>query len=108
VEANGEATPCTLYATRAETEANKPADAPKGMRPFEVSKGGVVIGWINARGYDHGLAMLARLDGYTVSTGAKTAPVTKELVTAKVMEMSDDEFKALIAARKAAAKCASK
>jgi hypothetical protein len=92
---SNEAAPAKLHATKAECEAAKPADAPKGMRPFEVSKGGVVLGWINARGYDHGLAMLARRDGYTVGTGVKQAPVTKEAILSKLGELSDDELAAL-------------
>lgn len=98
-----DATPVKVYATRAECESNKPQDAPKGLRPFEVSKGSTVQGFIWARGYDHGLSLMAKRDGYSLSTG-KTKEVSKEVVTAKVMEMSDDEFKALVAARKAAVK----
>ena len=95
-----DATPVKVYASKAECEANKPADAPKGMRPFEVSKAGTVVGWINGRGYDHCLAQLARLDGYTVSTGVKAAPVTKEAVAAKLSEFSDAELLALGLSRK--------
>jgi hypothetical protein len=99
-----DATPAKLYATKAEAEANKPTDATKSHKPYEVSKGGAAVGWIWARGYDHGLAVVARIDGYSISTGKPVAVVTKEVLQAKVMEMSDDEFKALVAARKAAAK----
>jgi hypothetical protein len=96
---------CTaLFSTKAEAEAAKPAKAPKGMRPFECSKGGVVLGWINARGYDHALSMLAKREGFTVSTGAPKTPVSKEQAVVKVLEMSDEEWKQLVAARKAAAK----
>jgi hypothetical protein len=70
------------------------------MRPFEVSKGGVVLGWINARGYDHGLSQLARRDGYSVGTGVKQAPVTKEAVAAKLAEFSDEELAAMGLSRK--------
>jgi hypothetical protein len=101
--ANSDTAP-RMYASKAEAESARPTDASKSLKPFEVSKAGVVVGWVLARGYDHGLATLARIDGYSVGTGTKAAPVTKEVVTAKVMEMSDDEFKALVAARKAAAK----
>jgi hypothetical protein len=106
VQANGatEDTPAKLYATKAEAETNKPVDAPKSAKPFEVTVNGTVAGWVIARGYDNALALWARTQGATVSTGTNTAPVTKEVVNAKVMEMSDDEFKALVAARKAAAK----
>jgi hypothetical protein len=93
-------TPAKLWATKAEAEANKPADAPKGMRPFEVSKAGVVVGWVNGRGYDHCLAQLARLDGYTVSTGVKQAPVTKEAVAAKLATFTDAELAAMGLTRK--------
>jgi len=51
-----DAIPAKVYTTKAECEASKPADAPKGLRPFEVSKAGTVVGWINGRGYDHCLA----------------------------------------------------
>jgi hypothetical protein len=95
-----DSTPVKVYASRAEAEAAKPADAPKGMRPFEVSKAGTVVGWINGRGYDHCLAQLARLDGYSVSLGGRTAPVTKETVAAKLAEFSDDELAALGLSRK--------
>jgi hypothetical protein len=98
-----DATPVKLYATKDEAAA-KLADAAKSLRPFEVSKAGAVVGWGLGRGYDYALATVARIDGYSVGTGVKQAPVTKEVVTAKVMEMSDDEFKTLVAARKAAAK----
>jgi hypothetical protein len=99
VETNGEATP-KMYATRAEAEANKPADASKNLRPFEVSKAGAVAGWVLARGYDHALAVVARIDGYTVGTGTKAAPVTKEAVASKLTEFSDDELAALGLTRK--------
>jgi hypothetical protein len=97
-------TPAKVYPTKAEAEAAKPTDAPKSLKPMEVRKNGTVVGWVLARGYDHGLSTVARIEGFTVSTGAKAVVVTKEVVAAKVMEMSDDEFKALIAARKAAKK----
>ncbi len=90
-----DATPAKLYASKAEAEANKPADAPKGMRPFEVSKAGAVVGWINGRGYDHCLAQLARLDGYTVSTGKAAVPVTKETIASRLAEFSDEELAAM-------------
>lgn len=93
-----------LYPTKAECEAAKPSNAPKGMRPFEVLHSGTSKGWVLARGNSEAIERAARMDGYTATTGIKTAPVTKEAVAAKVMEMSDDEFKALVAARKAAKK----
>jgi len=102
VATNGtaEETLAKLYGTKEEAEANKPADAPKGMRPFEVGKGGVVLGWINARGYDHGLSQLAKRDGYSLSTGKATAPVTKETIAARLGEFSDDELAAMGLTRK--------
>jgi hypothetical protein len=99
VETNGEAT-AKLYATKAEAEAAKPADAPKSLKPFEVFKAGVSVGWVLARGYDHGLAILARIDGYHLSTGKAVAPVTKVAVAAKLAEFTDDELKALGLTRK--------
>src|SRR5690349_4512091 len=96
--------PAKLYATRSEAEANKPADAPKGLRPFEGMHNGTSKGWILARGYDNALATLARIDGYTVSTGKATAPVTKEAVAAKLATFSDDELAALGLTRKKAKK----
>ena len=51
--------------------------ATKSYKPYEVSKGGTVVGWIWARGYDNALALTARSEGYTVSTG-KTKEVTKD------------------------------
>ena len=105
-QANGEASaaPAKVYASKAEAEAARPTNAPKSLKPMEVSKGGAVVGWVLARGYDHGLAVVARTEGYSVGTGVKAAVVTVEAAKAKVLEMSDDEFKALVAARKAAAK----
>ena len=98
VETSGEAT-VKLYATRSEAEANKPADAPKSLKVFEVSKAGATVGYLWARGYDHGLACAARLDGYSVSLG-NSAPVTKEAVAAKLAQFSDEELAALGLSRK--------
>jgi hypothetical protein len=107
-QANGttthESIPAKLYATRAECEAAKPADASKALKPFEVLQNGTSRGWVLARGHAIAIEQVARLDGYTATTGKAIAPITKEQVNAKVMEMSDDEFKALVAARKAAKK----
>jgi hypothetical protein len=90
-----------LYASKAEAEAAKPADAAKSVKPFEASKGGTVVGWVLGRGYDHALSVLARIDGYTVSAG-NSAPVTKEAVAAKLAEFSDDELAAMGLSRKLA------
>jgi hypothetical protein len=101
VDGNGEgaAMPCKLYAARADAEAAKPADAPKSLKPFEVLQNGTSKGWVLARGYDNGLAILARIDGYSLSTG-KAAPVTKEAVAAKLAEFSDDELASMGLSRK--------
>jgi hypothetical protein len=99
VETNGEAT-AKLYATKAEAEAARPADAPKSLKPFEVLHNGTSKGWVMARGYDNALSIVARIDGYTVSTGTKAAPVTKEAVAAKLSEFTDDELRALGLTRK--------
>jgi hypothetical protein len=95
-----DATPAKLYATRAEAEANKPSDATKNHKPYEVRKGGAAVEWVLARGYDNALSIIARLDGYAVSTGTKTQPVTKEAVAAKLAEFSDDELAAMGLSRK--------
>jgi hypothetical protein len=88
-----------LYATKAEAEAAKPADAAKSLKPFEVLHNGTSKGWVLARGYDNALSIIARIDGYTVSTG-QTKEVTKETVVAKLATFSDDELKALGLTRK--------
>jgi hypothetical protein len=95
-----DATPAKMYSTRVEAEANKPTDAPKSLRPFEVLQHGTVKGWVLARGYDHGLAVVARIDGYSISTGKPVAPVTKEVVASKLAEFSDDDLAALGLSRK--------
>ncbi len=101
VETNSEAT-AKLYATKVEAEANKPADAPKSLRVYEVAKAGATVGFIWARGYDNALACVARLEGFTVSLGNKTAPVTKDAVAAKLAEFTDDELAAMGLSRKPA------
>jgi hypothetical protein len=80
--ANGQATdqardaaPAKLYATKAECEAAKPADAPKSLRVYEVAKSDTVVGFLLGRGYDSCLAALARKEGYTVSVGGRTAEI---------------------------------
>src|SRR4051794_23723435 len=73
-----EATPRKLYPTKAEAEANKPADASKYHKIFEVVKGGATVGYIWGRGYDNALAGVARIDGYAVSLGRTNGgPLTK-------------------------------
>src|ERR1700719_986857 len=96
-----EATPVKVYTTRQECETAKPSDAPKSLKVFEVAKAGTVVGFMLGRGYDPCLAALARKDGYTVSLG-HSAPVTKEVVAAKLATFSDDELAAMGLARKPA------
>lgn len=90
--------PLVMYADRAAAEAARPADAPDSLRPFAVTHSGAVKGWVLARGYDHGLATVARIDGYTISTGGNTA-VTKAAVAAKLAAFTDEELAALGLAR---------
>jgi hypothetical protein len=94
-----EAAPAKFYPTRTEAEANKPADATKNHKVFEVAKAGAAVGYLWARGYDNALALTARLDGYSASLGSNT-PVTKEAVAAKLAEFTDDELAAMGLARK--------
>ena len=98
--AGEDTTPQKMYATRAECEANKPTDATKNHKVFEVAKAGATVGFIWARGYDNALACTARLEGFTASLGGKTAPVTKEAVAAKLASFTDDELTALGLTRK--------
>src|SRR5262245_7437969 len=93
----GEAAPAKLYPTRADAEANKPAEGKK--RLFEISKNGTAVGWLWANGYDNALAAAAKVDGYSVSTG-NNAPVTKEAVASKLAEFSDAELAVLGLSRK--------
>jgi hypothetical protein len=97
--AGGNTTPAKLYPSKAECEANKPADATKNHKPFEVNKAGTVVGWLWARGYDNALALVARLDGYSASLGNSPA-VTKEAVAAKLATFTDDELAAMGLSRK--------
>jgi hypothetical protein len=97
--AGGNTTPAKLYQTKAEAEANKPADATKNHRVFEVAKSGTTAGFIWARGYDNALALVARLDGYSASLGNSPA-VTKEAVAAKLATFTDDELAAMGLSRK--------
>src|SRR5262249_48733071 len=59
-----------------------------------------VVEWVLARGYDHGLAVVAKLEGFAVSMGGKTVPVTKEVVAARLQEFTDDELAAMGLTRK--------
>jgi hypothetical protein len=86
-----DAAPAKLYASKVDCEANKPSDATKNHKPYEVSKNGTVLGWLWARGYDHALALTARSEGYSASVG-NAAPVTKEVVAAKLAEFSDADL----------------
>jgi len=85
-----------LYATRAEVEANKLADAPKSLKVFAASKNGTAIGYLWGRGYADTLAALARKDGYAVSLGTSKL-LTKESLTAALEAMSADERAAFLA-----------
>ena len=96
VEAN-EATVTKLYATRTECEANKPADAPKSLKVFAVSKSGAAVGFMWGRGYADTLADIARRDGYTVSLG-NSKPVTKEAVAGALAAMTDADRAELLKA----------
>jgi hypothetical protein len=98
-QATAQATPAKLYQTKADAEAAKPADAPKSLKPYEVTKAGASAGWVLARGYDHRLATVARIDGYSLSAG-NTKEVSKEAVAAKLATFSDDELAALGLSRK--------
>jgi hypothetical protein len=95
--ANSEALPAKVYPDKASAEAAKPADAPKSLKPMEVSKAGTSVGWVLCRGYDHGLSIAARIDGYTISTGTKAAaaPLTVEAAAAKLAGLDDAALAAL-------------
>jgi hypothetical protein len=103
-QVNGEAAPAKLYATRQECEAAKQAGASKALRPFEVLHNGTSKGWVLARGHSNAIEQVARLDGYSASTGKATAPVTKEAVAAKLATFTDDELSAMGLSRKKAKK----
>src|SRR3954447_9220250 len=92
--------PRKLFATREEALAAVPANPPKNTRAFEITVKGEVKGWILAIGYDPAISRAAQLDGYMVSTGTKTQPVTKEAVASKLAEFSDEELAAMGLSRK--------
>jgi hypothetical protein len=94
-----------LFATKAEAEATRPANASKALRAFQVTKGTTILGWCLARGHANAIEQVARaVDAYSASTGQPKAAVTVEAAAAKVLEMDDAQWKALLAARKAAGK----
>jgi len=97
VETNSEAQPCKLYATRAECEANKPADAPKSLKVFTATKAGTVVGYLWGRGYSDTLAALARKDGYSVSLG-NSKPIAKETLASALAGMTDADRAELLKA----------
>lgn len=101
---NGAAARRKLYGTRAEAEANKPSDATKYFRVYDIAKNGATVGAIWANGYDNALAGVAKLEGYSASTGIKTAPITREAVAAKLAELTDEELAAMGLSRKKAKK----
>jgi hypothetical protein len=74
------------------------------LKVYQVTLRGVFRGFTTARVYDPCLAALARLDGYSVSVSSRAAVVTKEMAVAAAVDLSDEDFKALLAARKAAGK----
>jgi hypothetical protein len=94
-------TTAKLYATRAEAEANKPADLGK-KRLYCVTRPDGRTCWLWSDGYARAAHAVARADGYAVSLGGKVAPVTKESVAAKLAEFTDDELAALGLSRKLA------
>jgi hypothetical protein len=87
-------TPRKLYATRAEAESNKPTDATKNSKVYEVAKGSTVLGYLWAQGYADCAQWAARSDGYKFSLG-KTAPVTVEAAAAKLATLDDAALAAL-------------
>jgi hypothetical protein len=92
----------TIFADRDAAQAAITKTMAKNTRPMEVTKNGTVLGWMLAAGYGGGLAALARKEGYSLSAGKTTAPPTREQVQAAAVNFTDDEWKALLAARKAA------
>jgi hypothetical protein len=90
----GNDTPRKLYQTRSDAEANKPADATKNSKVYEVAKGGAVLGYLWAQGYADCAQWAARTEGFKFSLG-KTKEVTKEAVVAKLATFSDDELAAM-------------
>lgn len=92
-----------LHATRDAALAAIPADAAKNTRPFAVQWNGKVLGWVNGRGHENALAEVARLDGYTVSTGDGTPNKTAAKAAAKLANLTDDQLAALGLARTAPA-----
>jgi hypothetical protein len=91
-----------LYATRSECEASKTEDTPKTAKPIEVFVNEVSKGWLYAVNHDLAIAHVARMDGYSASSGQRSAPVTKEAVAAKLADFTDDELQALGLSRKPA------
>lgn len=88
-----------LYDTKEEAEAARPEDATKSLRVFEVFKEGYRVGFILARGYDSGLAQMARLEGFSVSLG-RGGPMTKEKIASKLSEFTDEELAEMGLSRK--------
>jgi hypothetical protein len=92
-------TPAKLYATKAEAQADKPANAPENLRPFEVMHNGISKGWVLARWTAHAIEQVARLDGYSASVGGGKE-VTKDMVAAKLALFTDAELEAMGLSRK--------
>jgi hypothetical protein len=83
-----------LYATRSEAEANKPADATKNSKVYEVSKGGTVLGYFWAQGYADCAQWASRAEGFRFSLG-KAKEVTVEAAAANLAALDDAALAAL-------------
>lgn len=92
--------PKTLFKTIEEANAAKPEGFDK-HRVFSVLRDGEVVGYAWARQPNAALAIAAKAHGYAASVSEKkTAPVTKEVVAAKLASFSDEELAALGLSRK--------
>jgi hypothetical protein len=91
--------PARVFATRDEAVANKPANA-ANTRPFEVRVLGQNPRWIWGRGGANAIEQVARLDGYTATTGWNAAPLTKETIAAGLARFTDAELAAMGLSRK--------
>ena len=89
-----EVAPVKLFPSRSEAEANKPAEAAKSLRVFELLKAGKSLGYLWARSYESALSVGGRMENYSV-TAANSKPISKEAVAAKLAELTDDELAAM-------------
>jgi hypothetical protein len=85
----------TLHRTKDDALAAKPADASKSTKPWLVTKNGAEVGWVLGIGYADALAKVARKEGYSVSSGNKAAPVTKESAAALLATLDPKTLAAL-------------